>query len=225
MAIGESTGVEPSARLRVGECPSRWPNQGNRSSRSAYSGCVSNVDADLFRACRDRDDGAAWAELVQRHTRRLLAIARNQGLDEASAADVVQTAWRNLFESMHQLREPERIGVWLTTAVKRNAQFVSKRSKRSFPHDPLDQMSPPVDEALLASERRAAVVRALGAIREQCRQLLVLLFAEDSPSYVAIAQQLSMPIGSIGPTRARCLEEMRRLLGSDPSYLLGSNAT
>jgi RNA polymerase sigma factor (sigma-70 family) len=186
---------------------------------------VSNVDADLFRACRDRDDGAAWAELVHRHTGRLLAIARNQGLDEASAADVVQTAWRNLFESMHQLREPEWIGAWLTTAVKRHAQFISKRSKRSVPHDPIDQISPPVDEALLAAERRTAVVRALGAIREQCRQLLLLLFAEESPSYVAIAQQLNMPIGSIGPTRARCLDEMRRLLGSDPSFLLGSNAT
>ncbi len=189
----------------------------------AYSCAVSDVDGQLFRACRDHNDGDAWTELVHRHTRRLLGIARRQNLDEASAADVVQTAWRNLFESMPQVREPEKVGGWLATAVRRDAQFASRRSRRPVPQDRVDQASAPLDEALLIAERKTAVLRALGSIRAQCRRLLLLLFADERPSYGTIAEQLGMPIGSIGPTRARCLDDMRKLLERDPAYQLGTN--
>jgi RNA polymerase sigma factor (sigma-70 family) len=181
-------------------------------------GPVDRSDGDLVRAVRAGDRGA-WDELVARHSSRLWAIARANGLDAASAADVVQTGWLNLIESVDRIRNPEAVGGWLATVVRHESIRMSKVQRRGandarlLPPD-----LPPVDEGLLRSERIAAVRSAFDRLSPHCRELLRLLFSDAKLSYEEIATILDRPVGSLGPTRGRCLADLRELLERPPSY-------
>lgn len=161
-------------------------------------------------------DQRAWDELVATHTRLLWAVARSFRLDAADANDVVQTTWLRLVEHLDRIEDPARLVGWLVTTARREAMRVLRRSgrERPAPEDSLLQQpddGPPVDAALLLDERNAALWQAYERLGDKCRQLLRVAVYEPQ-AYEEISAALGMPMGSIGPTRRRCLTQLRTLL-------------
>jgi RNA polymerase sigma factor (sigma-70 family) len=180
-------------------------------------------DEALIQACRE-GDAAAWETLVGRYQRLVYSISRRAGLDQELASEVFQGVFAALVESLHRIERPAQIGAWLATAARRETWRVGRR-ERAFrvaiatgdrdertPPDPSDG-DPLPDEMLLRLERQHLVRRAVEALDERCRRLLTLLFyREEPPPYAEIAAALGTTAGSIGPTRARCLEKLRQRL-------------
>jgi RNA polymerase sigma factor (sigma-70 family) len=162
-------------------------------------------------------DQAAWDALVARYTNLLWSIARGYRLERTDAADVVQVAWLRLVEHLPRLRDPERVGAWLATTVRRECLQVVSRRKRDLPvvddvFDSVPDTSAPVDARLLADEQAATLWSAFEQISGRCQHLLRVLMADPPPSYVEVSEVMEMPVGSIGPTRARCLDRLRVIL-------------
>jgi RNA polymerase sigma factor (sigma-70 family) len=159
-------------------------------------------------------DVAAWRTLVERFTARIRAVARRHGLRPQDADDVVQTTWLRLLEHLDGVREPGAVVAWLATTARRESLHVLAKSGRERPTDdallPEEAYAPEPAQGLIATERRSAVRAALDALPERQRALLHALFVEPEPSYVDIAAVLGIPIGSIGPTRGRSLDRLRR---------------
>jgi RNA polymerase sigma factor (sigma-70 family) len=162
-------------------------------------------------------DSAAWAALVDRYTGLLWSVARGFRLDQADAADVVQTAWLRLVEHLERLHDPEHVGAWLATTVRRECLRQLRRSGRerateSTDLDTVDLTAEPLDAALLRDESMAELSHALNRMPDPCRRLLRVLMADPPPSYDEVSAALDMPVGSIGPTRGRCLNRLRQEL-------------
>jgi RNA polymerase sigma factor (sigma-70 family) len=166
----------------------------------------------VVRAAAD-GDGAAWRSLVERFAAHIRTIARTHRLSAHDADDVAQTTWLRLLENIAGMRQPAAVAGWLTTTARREALSTIKSSGRERPAgDALlaDEASDPVDAGrLTAGERRAAVEQAITALPPRDRALLDLLFADAAPSYTRISATLGMPVGSIGPTRQRCIARLR----------------
>lgn len=172
-------------------------------------------------------DQRAWNELVDEHSRLLWAVARSFRLDAADANDVVQTTWLRLLEHLDRIEDPSRLVGWLVTTARREAMRVLRRSGRERPvveDTVLDRPDdgPPVDSRILQDERNRALWDAFSRLNEKCRQLLRVAVTHPQ-AYDEISDALGMPIGSIGPTRRRCLTQLRALLegtvlaeGDDP---------
>ncbi|MGW3999156.1 RNA polymerase sigma factor [Amycolatopsis sp. NPDC004772] len=165
-----------------------------------------------------RGDQAAWDALVDRYASLLWSIARAHRLRDADAADAVQTVWLKLVENLGRIKEPERLPGWLATTTRHECLRQLRRTDRERPTD--DQVwqsepapGPAVDAALLLDERDAALWRALDKLSDQCRRLLRVLMATPPPSYAEVADALDIPVGSIGPTRQRCLGRLRERAG------------
>jgi RNA polymerase sigma factor (sigma-70 family) len=167
-------------------------------------------------------DRLAWDALVDRYTATLWAVARSHRLPQPEAADVVQTTWLRFVEHLARLRDPARAGAWLVTTARRESLRAIRRSARSVPTDDelrleagADRVAEPgPEEAVVAGEERARLWAALSGLDDRCRHLLRMLVADPAPSYEEVGAALDMPIGSIGPTRARCLDRLRRLAGT-----------
>jgi RNA polymerase sigma factor (sigma-70 family) len=148
----------------------------------------------------------------------LWSIAFRHGLNESDAADVVQNTWLRLFEHIDDLREPARVGAWLATTAQREALRVVAQHKRIVPSDDeatfdgADRLQAPVDEQLLARELADEAVAALDALPSSWRALVVALTQDPPLSYEEIVADLGVPIGSIGPTRGRCVKRLRGLV-------------
>lgn len=160
----------------------------------------------------DRD---AWDALVERYTGLVWAVARGHRLSTADAAEVVQTTWLRLVESLDRLREPDRVGAWLCTTARRECLRTLRCNGRQIPladvepaHEPGRRVRGPEDEAVDA-DRDQRLWAALDSMPEPCRRLLRVLMAEVAPSYEEVSAALGMPVGSIGPRRARCLNRLR----------------
>jgi RNA polymerase sigma factor (sigma-70 family) len=161
-----------------------------------------------------RGDQSAWNQLVERYSGLLWAVARAHRLDRGDAADVVQTSWLRLIEHLAEIRNPEGVGAWLATTARRESLRTLRRAARS---EPLEGSEPQagvseLDERLLRHERDAALWRAFQRLPGRDQALLRLLTTDPAPSYEEIGAALAMPIGSIGPTRGRALERLRREL-------------
>jgi RNA polymerase sigma factor (sigma-70 family) len=158
-------------------------------------------------------DQTALTKLVERFGARVRAVARSHRLSAHDIEDVMQTTWLRFHEHVAKIRDPHAVGAWLETTARRESQRVLRANTRERPTDDelvLDAPVPPVEEQRLgASERRMAVAVALAQLPGHQRELLSMLFSEPGPSYVEISRTLGMPIGSIGPTRARCLARLR----------------
>ena len=186
----------------------------------AYDHRVSPADdAALVRAAAGGDQ-AAWDALVARFSGLVWSIARAHRINAADAADVSQTAWLRLVENLGRIRDPERVGAWLGTTARNECLRIIRRSGRQVPTDfeagaelEADETTPAPDAGLLAGERDAGLWQAFATISERCQVLLRLLITDPPPSYEEIGDILDMPLGSIGPTRARCLEHLRRQAG------------
>jgi RNA polymerase sigma factor (sigma-70 family) len=161
-------------------------------------------------------DQRAWDTLVDQHTTLLYAVARSFRLDAADAGDVVQTTWLRLVEHLDRIEDPTRLVGWLVTTARREALRVLRRGGRERPaveDSVLDRAddAEPVDAALLTDERNRALWTAYRQLSERCRQLLRVAVWEPR-AYDEISVALGMPVGSIGPTRRRCLTRLRALL-------------
>lgn len=158
-------------------------------------------------------DRAAWDALVDRYNGLVWSVARSYRLSTVDASDVVQTTWLRLVEHLGRLQDPERVGAWLATTARRECLRTLRHSARMVAvEDPPEQVTEPqLDAALLMEERDRALWQAFGGLSERCQALLRLLVADPPPSYDEVSVALDMPVGSIGPTRQRCLDRLRGL--------------
>jgi RNA polymerase sigma factor (sigma-70 family) len=162
-------------------------------------------------------DGGAWTELTHRFGGMIVAIARSYRLPDADVWEVHQTTWLRLVENVGRIEQPERIGAWLATTAKRECfRLARSRDRLTFDGDMLTQLPdeslPAADAGPLAEEQAELVRKAFAQLPIRCQRLLTFLSREDTPSYKETAAALSMPIGSIGPTRGRCLEHLRLII-------------
>jgi len=168
--------------------------------------------ADIVVAAGGGDD-AAWASLMARFNRQLEAIARAHGLNSYDAQDAAQTAWLRLLENIGRVHSPAAIGGWLSITARREAMRISRSNARERPTDdadlPLRGSDPGPESQLVAAEARAAVGRVVAGLPGRERTLLGMLMADPTPSYSDISDALGLPVGSIGPTRGRCLARLR----------------
>jgi RNA polymerase sigma factor (sigma-70 family) len=163
----------------------------------------------------------AWERLVAQYSRLIWAMTRDFKLAESDAADVVQATWLRLLEHIDRIEHPDRVGSWLATTARHECLRHLAARKRLVPvQDDDDALAdavsrqPEVDERLLADERAQAVREALSSLPWRWQRLLELLMSDPPTSYLEISAQLDLPVGSIGPTRSRCLERLRDLLQS-----------
>lgn len=163
-------------------------------------------------------DRRAWERLVEQYARLIWAMTRDFKLADSDAADVVQATWLRLIEHIDRIEYPDRIGSWLATTARHEClRHVARRKKVILVDDDLafnDVVThqPDVDERLLADESAEAVRQALSRLPWRWQRLLELLMTDPPASYAEISNQLGLPVGSIGPTRGRCLERLRVLL-------------
>ena len=169
-----------------------------------------------YRGPGTRGVAAAWEDLIGRFGGLVTAIARRCRLSDADVAEVCQTTWLRLVENLDRIQQPERLGAWLATTSRRESLRIATRqvvvSANDLVYSMADDKADPLDAALLRGEQVRAIRMASEQLSPRCRHLLGLLMGDDDLPYKEIAEQLSMPIGSIGPTRGRCLDHLRDIL-------------
>jgi RNA polymerase sigma factor (sigma-70 family) len=163
-------------------------------------------------------DHSAWELLVDQYARLVWAMTRDFRLMESDAADVFQATWLRLLEHIDRLEQPARVGSWLAATARNEClRSLAARKKVVLVQDDValsDDVAhvPEIDEQLLAEERAQVVREALSRLPWRWRRLVELLMADPPVSYAEISDQLGLPVGSIGPTRGRCLARLRVLL-------------
>jgi RNA polymerase sigma factor (sigma-70 family) len=181
-------------------------------------------DAALVARCI-AGDATAWAALVRRYQRLVYAIVRRIGLDEHAAGDVFQTVFSRLVQHLPRITDPSRLQAWIVTTAKREALLQRRHSQRHVSMTRGDDAaddgaewdladeSPIAEEALDELQQLNLLRNALEHLDQRCRDLLLMLFrdADDKLSYDEIARRLGSSVGSIGPTRSRCIDKLRKL--------------
>ena len=163
-------------------------------------------------------DPEAWGALVGRFANLVWSVARSIGLNDADAADVSQTTWLRFCEHLDHLQDPSCAGAWLVTTARREAMRVSKIGGRQVVVDPwgwLESVGTPLGEpgaGLFDKERDMTVQCALAVMPERCRSLLLAAVEEPPVPYETVAARLGLAVGSVGPTRRRCLDQLRQLI-------------
>lgn len=172
--------------------------------------------AALFLRWRDGET-RAMDDLVRLMTPLLWHVVRAYGLDRALAEDVVQTTWMTLVRRHESITEPQAISGWLTMVARREAWRVGKLQRRADPtevesleaHLPAQRSA---EQTASTDDESRRLWDAVSRLNDRCRRLLRIVAFEERPDYARIAQDMAMPIGSIGPTRQRCLGKLRSLL-------------
>jgi RNA polymerase sigma factor (sigma-70 family) len=167
----------------------------------------------LVAGARAGDQGA-WDAIVDRYAPLIWATGRRYGLSEADLDDVGASVWLRLVEAIETIREPAALPGWLMTTVQRECLRLIRKAGRvvlvgddRFAADPAHDDT---DAWLLRHERHIAVRAAFSELPPRCRHLLSLLFADPPMPYAEIEAATGTPAGAIGPTRARCLDRLRR---------------
>jgi RNA polymerase sigma factor (sigma-70 family) len=181
-------------------------------------------DRALVEACLGGDT-EAWEALILRYQRLIYSIPSRAGFSPVDAADIFQSVCLKLFQKLATLRKQEKISSWLMTTTTRECwRVVEKRRRETQPsiydedyeRDIVNQLAseePLADQQRIAFERRQAVREAVEDLSERCRSLINLLFySKEEPSYADIARLMKLPLNSVGPTRARCLQKLKRIL-------------
>lgn len=182
---------------------------------------LSSEDSDLIEGCLNGQQ-AAWEILITRYERLIYATARRYNLGQPEAEDVFGRVCLILLQNLESIRNRTRIASWLITttsreclALKRGLVTIATQTNETLDaveNQPVDSADLP-DEIVIEMERQQQIRDCLNQLPERCRKLLWHLFYNpNEPSYTEIAADLQIPISSIGPTRARCLEKMRTLL-------------
>ena len=181
---------------------------------------MSASDQDLIRGCRE-GDSAAWRAVLDKYERLVFSIPLNYGLSREDAADITQLTFSILIQSLDTLREDSRLGAWLATVARRHTWRLMERNRREGTGGERDLAQSATllgrdEEEIERWELLEWLNEGLSLVSEACRRLLqTLYFDPQRPSYAEIAERLDMPVGSIGPTRARCLQKLRRALTED----------
>ncbi len=210
----------------VGPPPAWWGDQpwAEWVEQSEVADCVRRAAA---------GEQEAWDAIVVSFSGLLWAIATGHRLNSADAAEVVQTIWLRLLENLEKIREPERLGGWLATTARRESLRHLKLQGRELVTDDatrldlglLDQrraehLERSPEAVTLDRDRDRRLWEAFAQLSDRCRQLLALVVIV-APPYAEVADAMDMPVGSIGPTRARCLERLRALLADDGIHSVG----
>lgn len=174
---------------------------------------MAKTDAQLVQACLTGNQ-SAWDELVERYARLVYSIPRRYRLEPADADDVFQAVFLQLFRQLAALREHDRLSSWLITTAHRESWRIGRRSQHGVDLDSIiSDVGSPDPEAAVTWERQHLVRQGLAELGGRCERLLTALFLDpDHPDYERIALQLRIPVGSIGPTRARCFEKLEKIL-------------
>ncbi|SIT87310.1 RNA polymerase sigma factor, sigma-70 family [Microbacterium sp. RU33B] len=178
---------------------------------------------DLFTRWVDGET-RAMDDLVRLMSPVLWQIVRSYGLDSALAEDVVQTTWLTLVRRHESIHEPRAISGWLTVSARREAWRVSRLHRRADAKEAIDlephlPSAPSAEHLASLDDEARRLWDAVGLLQERCQRLLRVIAFDERPDYAHIAQELKMPIGSIGPTRQRCLGKLRALLeGEDRGH-------
>ncbi len=186
------------------------------SARRSEAGADSSMEALVAGALAG--DQAAWTEIVRRHTGLIVSRVRQFRLTPPQAEDVAQIVWLSLLEHLAELREPNALPGWIATTARRECLRALVRGRRSIPVDPtagaFDVPQPDDGDGLavelMRAERHRALREALAELPEHQRRLLVMLSTDPPPSYQEVSERLGIPVGSIGPTRQRGLDRLRR---------------
>jgi RNA polymerase sigma factor (sigma-70 family) len=161
-------------------------------------------------------DQDAWNELIERYAPMVWSICTRYQLSRQDIEDVGQTVWLRLVEQLGNLREPAALPGWLATTTQRECvrvvRALAKHDQRGSIPDEIASLaeSAMVEQEVITAERNAALRSAFATLPRRCRQLLSMLISEPPHSYLEISTVLEIPVGSIGPQRARCLQRMRR---------------
>jgi RNA polymerase sigma factor (sigma-70 family) len=179
-------------------------------------------DRDLIRRCRQGSAGA-WRQMLNNYERLVYSIPLRYGLSQADAADVAQTTFTILIQSLDTLPDDSRLGPWLATVARRHTWRFLERNRRETASESLDYMRLTQSAMLLGKHDADSIEHwelsewldaGLSKVSERCRELLlVLYFQSEQSSYTEVAERMGMPLGSIGPTRARCLKRLKQVLG------------
>jgi RNA polymerase sigma factor (sigma-70 family) len=176
-------------------------------------------DAALIKACRQGDQ-LAWRSLVDRYAKLIYQIPLRRGLSPDQASDVFQNVFVLLVEKLDRIEQPDRIHAWLVTTARwetarvlRSQIYKSQVPLSADEQEVAQDPAPELDDLLIGAEEQQIVKRGLSMLDPRCADLLRMLFCQlPTPSYSKVAQTLGISEGSIGPTRARCLDKLRRIL-------------
>ena len=180
------------------------------------------IDEELVKACREGDE-SAWEAITRKYQNLLFSIPRRAGLSQDLASDVLQEVFTTLYIKLDLLEKPEFLRAWLVTTTKHKTIHLISRETRGRPrsidddeNDPAFEIAdklPLADEVLIRLERESQIENAFAEIDDRCRRLLTMLYVEtEKLPYAEISETLDIPLGSIGPTRARCLEKLLKFI-------------
>jgi RNA polymerase sigma factor (sigma-70 family) len=175
--------------------------------------------ADLLDAAKGGSEDAL-GQITAELSPMLWQVARAAGLGADDAEDVVQTAWERLLSHLADIRVPQALIGWLVVTTKHEAWRIRSSGRRQRPADQewltaLPDRAAGTEEQILLDEQQRALWRAVGRLSAQCQELLRIVAFIPRPDYQSVSAALGMPVGSIGPTRGRCLEKIRVLLADE----------
>ncbi len=166
-------------------------------------------------------DRSRLGDLVEMLSPLLWHTARSQHATTSVAEDAIQTAWLRLVDAADAITEPRAVTSWLVVTVKRETwRLLRLNGREAEPDSGLPEpvsTETPEDDAVLA-ESQLVLWRHVATLSERCQALLRVIAFSPTPDYAAIAESLGMPVGSIGPTRGRCLAKLRAALAADPRW-------
>ena len=182
---------------------------------------VVNSDRDLIRRCREGSAGA-WHQVLNKYERLVYSIPLRYGLSRDDAADIAQITFTILIQSLDSLAEDSRLGPWLATVARRHTWRLLERNRRESTSERLEGTDIAESAVLLGKSDAESIEHweltewleaGLSEISESCRELLLALyFQPERSSYAEVAERLGIPVGSIGPTRARCMKRLKQTL-------------
>ncbi len=183
------------------------------------------TDDILIQSCR-KGEAKAWEEIVDRYERLVYSIPLNYGLSRDDAADIAQVTFTILLQSLDNLRPDSQLGAWLATVARRRTWRLLERHRRESiePEEDLADSRILIDNSDAVDRERMELLewinQGLTHISQRCRDLLTALyFAAETPSYNEIAERFQMRVGSVGPTRARCLERLKEHMVDNTEHI------
>lgn len=195
------------------------PDRFGRADRSGRSDRAARM-ADLLDAAKGGSEDAL-GQITAELSPMLWHVARAAGLGADDAEDVVQTAWERLLSHLADIRAPQALVSWLVVTTKREAWRTRSSGRRQRPADQewltaIADDTAGAEEQIVLDEQQRALWRAVARLSAQCQELLRIVAFIPRPDYQSVSAALGMPVGSIGPTRGRCLEKIRALLADEP---------
>lgn len=189
---------------------------GHRTEPARVGGRLAGEEVAALVRAAAAGDRPSFDALVREYRGLVSSIARAHRLGDADTADLAQATWLKLFENLGRLEQPARVGAWLATTARRECLRVLRHARRQVPFADDTPDDRPAGggpgDALMTAERNQILWGSFARLRQSDQKLLAMLMAEPRPAYEEISAVLDVPIGSIGPTRARALSRLRREL-------------